>query len=383
MQDKAAKTVINYLVVDNREDRRTAIETILNNTEGGRILCVKDGRTARDILLKNQVEFVITALSMPWMTGIEILRLIRRLPDHFDIPVLMLVAEQVEGKILFARDEGADEVLAGEVTESSLLKAIERIQQKRQGRTPEEKSLITARRFLLKRQLDEAIRHTLGIDGVATNMEAMHLLCECYYRQRNYDKALNYLRKIITNPTSRTVHLLSKVYLSENQCGDAITHLIQANRRYPYNHDLKIDLGKLYLNLEMHEQAREQFKAVLKDNPTDLNLVKMGKAYLMRGMLKEAVALLDRAKHPIPETAYIFARLALALEKAGDLAAAMRQYEKCLQLVPNEPCYMLNLSKMYLKTHKRNQAEPLLHHLHKRYPDNEKVKKILAYLETH
>lgn len=383
MQDKAVNTIINYLVVDNRKKRRIAIETILNNAKVGRVLCVKDGRTARDILLKNQVEFVITALSMPWMTGIEILRLIRRLPNHFDIPVLMLVAGQVNEKILFARDEGADDVLAGEVIEAYLLKAIERIQRKRQGRTPEEQALITARRFFLNRQLDEAIRQTLSIEGVSNNMEAMHLLCECYYRQRNYDKALNYLRKIINNPTSRTMHLLSKVCLSENQCGDAIAHLAQANRRYPYNHDLKIDLGKLYLNLEMHEQSQEQFKAVLKDNPTDLNLVKMGKAYLSRGILTEATALLDKAKHPIPETAYIFARLALALEKAGDLATATRQYEKCLKLVPNEPCYMLNLSKMYLKTNKRNQAESLLHHLHKRYPDNEKVNKILAYLETH
>lgn len=106
--------------------------------------------------------------------------------------------------------------------------------------------------------------------------------------------------------------------MAENQCGDAIALLTKANLRYPGNLDLKIDLGKLYLSLGMEEQAREQFEAVMLKNPSDINLIKMGKAFLVRGNLKDAATFLDQAEQPIPEAATIFTRFAAALENSGE-----------------------------------------------------------------
>ena len=383
MPEKSAKKKIDFLIADSQADRCKLVEAAIGSLEGPVAQCCEDGRVGRDILLSQQVGFVIAAVSMPHMTGVELLRLIRRNSELFDLPVLLLIDQKVDEKIQFVREEGADEVLVDPITETSLLEAITRIKQARQERTSSDTFLLEARCLFLKREYDDAIQKTLSIEGVSDNREALHLLCECYYRQKNYDKALQYLKRIISSPTSRTLHLLSKVCLAEDQCGDAIVHLTKANRRYPSNLDLKIDLGKLYLSLGMGEQAQKEFEGILKANPSDLNLIKMGKAQLANGNLRQAATFLDQAEKPIPETAHIFAQLANGLEAAGDLAGATRQYEKCLRLVPNDQGYMLKLSKLYLKANKRDRAEAILNYLHKKYPDSDKINNIITYLQTH
>ncbi len=387
MTDDTATTApappIDFLVVDSQAARRAAVVQYLADARAGEVLAVAGGHDARHPLLASQVGFVITATTMPRMTGIELLRFIRRIPRYFDLPVLMLLRETMEEKILFAQEEGADFVLCGEVTAEALLDAVSAIRSRRQQRTQPDIDLLMARHLFLRREYDQAIDKALQIEGVGTNREAIQLICECYYRQKNFEKAHQYLKQIISTPNSKTLHLLSKVCLAESQCGDAIAQLTKANLLYPSSLDLKIDLGKLYLSLGMEEQAKGQFKAVLAENPSDLLLIKMGKAYLAQGRVAEACFFLDKAEQPIPETAYIFAELAIALEAGGDLARAARQYEKCLELVPNNPTFLLNLSKLYFKTDRRDEAQSIISQLHRRFPDNEKINNILAYLEKH
>jgi len=384
MSEVATVATIDYLIVDSRDDRRKTIESILRSDHTANVVGVSCGRDARDLLIEKRVDFVIANLFMPRMTGVELIRFIRRLPVYLDLPILILVDEGTEEeKIRLALEEGADEVIVGPVDEAVFLSAVAKIRQRLQERSPVELSLLEARRLFLQRHYDEAIQKVMGVDGLSTNQEALHLLCECYYRQKSHDKAVQYLKKIITAPTSRTFHLLSKVCLAEDQCGDAITHLTKARIRYPSSLDLRIDLGKLYLGLGMDEQAKEQFDAVLKDEPSDLNFIKMGKAYLARGRLREAGFFLQRAEQPISETVHVFANFAAELEKSGDLSGAAQQYEKCLRMTPNNPNFMLNLCKLYLKIGKREQADLLIHQLHNRFPENEKINNILAYLQTH
>ena len=383
MSEQNSKSPIDYLIVDSLRERREAAETILGTNKQCHVASFSDGRAAREALFTHQVSFVIAAENMPRMTGIEFLRLIRRIPGYLTLPVLLLLDEENPEKASFAKEEGANYVLTGPLTEPSLQTAITFIRKQNQEQNESQKLLQKARALFLQREYDQAIQATQSIEELSNNPEALHLLCECYYRQKNYEKAQQYLKKIITSPTGRTMHLLSKVCMAENQCGDAITHLTKANLRYPDNLDLKIDLGKLYLNLGMEEQAKEQFEAVMQKNPSDINLIKMGKAYMVRGKLKEAATFLDRAEQPIPEAATIFARFAAALENEDDLPAACRQYEKCLQLLPDNTAVLLNLSKLYLKTGRRDEASTIINDLHQRFPDNEKINNIFQYLQDH
>lgn len=381
--EQGSKSPIDYLIIDNQQERRERIEAILGKDKQCRIASFKNGSAAREVLFSHQVAFVIAAGAMPRMTGIEFLRLIRRIPRYLNLPVLILLDGEDEEKASLAREEGANHILTGDVTQPSLQNAITLIRKRCREQTETQKTLQTARSLFLQREYEQAIQTLQSIEAISNNPEALHLLCECYYRQKNYEKAQLYLKKIITSPTSRTMHLLSKVCMAENQCGDAIALLTKANLRYPGNLDLKIDLGKLYLSLGMEEQAREQFEAVMLKNPSDINLIKMGKAFLVRGNLKDAATFLDQAEQPIPEAATIFTRFAAALENSGELAAASRQYEKCLQLLPDNTNVLLNLSKLYLKTDRRDEAATIINDLHQRFPDNEKINSIFTYLQDH
>ena len=86
MPEQNTKTSIDYLIVDNRQERRDTIEKILGNDKEYHLASTGNARTAREVLFSHQVAFVIAAGNMPRMTGIEFLRLFLRINS---MPVIL------------------------------------------------------------------------------------------------------------------------------------------------------------------------------------------------------------------------------------------------------------------------------------------------------
>jgi len=383
MLDHTDKATIDYLIVDNQEERRIAIESFLSEKKNLNLVSVGDAKTAREILFTQKVKFVIAAYFMPKMTGLELLHIIRQTPYFLNLPVIILLDEnQNNPHKLFAEEEGADHVLTGQLSKLSLQTAVTVTIKKCHEQTQTQTIQKAARSLFLQKKYDQAICKTLKIENISNNPEALYLLCECYYQLKNYDKAIRYLKELLATPTSRTMHLFSKICLADGRCGDAITHLTNATLRYPTNLELKITLGKLYLSLGMKEQATDQFEAVQQGAATDINLIKIGDAYLNQGMLEQAGTFYNMVEKPIPESTKSFAEFAKALETEGDTQAAVRQYEKCLQLRPDHPKLLLNLGKLYIQINRRDKARKIIDNLQRRFPENEKISHIYNMLHN-
>jgi two-component system chemotaxis response regulator CheY len=81
---------IDFLLVGQHQDVLSQDARVLREAGHDNIRIVLTGIEARHVLKNSRVRFVITDLQMPYMNGIELLKLIRRTPGLSDIPVLII-----------------------------------------------------------------------------------------------------------------------------------------------------------------------------------------------------------------------------------------------------------------------------------------------------
>ncbi len=95
------------LVVDDNEDMRTFLSTILGNEY--KIVSASDGVEALKSIEKIIPDIVITDLMMPNMDGLELTNQLKKSPDTNYIPVILLSAKSAIESRLEAMKDGADD----------------------------------------------------------------------------------------------------------------------------------------------------------------------------------------------------------------------------------------------------------------------------------
>lgn len=372
---------VDFLVVDPSGEQPCFVEKVLHENFSKNILRVTSATKARKILKGIRVQFVITVFDMQSMNGIELIKLVRRVPALFETPVLIIFAQSQKEYMIYAIEEDVDACLLAPFSADDLLGAIRRILEGRKGGSPTQQKLKAAKMLLLYKKYDKAIAVAQEVLAKEENDGAYLILSEAYYWQQDYDKATKYLRRLIKRrPDGKTMHLLSKVCRAENQCGDAVAYLMKAISQNPYNLDLKIDLGKFYLDVGIDESADRLFQEVFSSQPSDLHLIKIGKAYLRKGNLKKAGEFLGQTVWPIPETVYIFHQYALALATEKRYEESAEQLKKCLHIVPNNIAFLLGLGAMYTQMKQMGRAVKVYKHVLRLEPENKKAQRLLNLL---
>lgn len=113
------------LVVDDDEDNRHLVASLLTSLGVGNVLQAPDGEAAKKHLLKPEndaADVVITELDMEPMDGAQLLTWIRHGDDSPNplIPVVLLTARSDPNLIFQMRDLGVKDILAKPITASSL-----------------------------------------------------------------------------------------------------------------------------------------------------------------------------------------------------------------------------------------------------------------------
>ena len=84
---------MKILVVDDFQTMRRIVRNILKGLGFTNIVEADSGVTALEILKKEKIDFIVSDLNMPEMTGIELLKTIRASEEWKDLPFLMVTAE--------------------------------------------------------------------------------------------------------------------------------------------------------------------------------------------------------------------------------------------------------------------------------------------------
>jgi two-component system chemotaxis response regulator CheY len=119
---------LRILVVDDNEQMRTIIGTVLAAAGVNRLFYATDGRHALDLLPHQQIDVAYVDYEMPVMNGLDFISRVRALPgDNRYLPIIMLTGHSDLPRLNAARDRGVNEFLAKPVTARNILLRLESV----------------------------------------------------------------------------------------------------------------------------------------------------------------------------------------------------------------------------------------------------------------
>lgn len=117
---------ITILVVENEVSNRILIERVLS-TRGYRCLSASNGYEALSILDHEQVDLILTDLSMPVLDGYRTTQLIRARPGMATVPIVAVTAFALNDEGEAAKQIGCTEYLTKPFKPRQLLEVVDRL----------------------------------------------------------------------------------------------------------------------------------------------------------------------------------------------------------------------------------------------------------------
>jgi two-component system chemotaxis response regulator CheY len=118
---------MKVLVVDDFATMRKIIRNVMKQIGFENIVEAEDGVAALNVLKHDKVGLVVTDWNMPNMTGLDLLRAIRKAPNCAELPVLMVTAEGLKENVLEAVKAGVSNYVVKPFTAEVLQEKIETI----------------------------------------------------------------------------------------------------------------------------------------------------------------------------------------------------------------------------------------------------------------
>jgi len=118
---------IKILVVDDMSTMRRIIKNLLNQLGYKNIEEAEDGQIGLQKLRSSKFDFVVTDWNMPNMTGLEMVKEIRKDPKLKHLPILMVTAEAKKENVIMAIKAGVNNYIVKPFPAEVLKEKIEKI----------------------------------------------------------------------------------------------------------------------------------------------------------------------------------------------------------------------------------------------------------------
>jgi len=134
------KTIIkNILLVDDSANDVTLIKAALKDTHfGNEIIVAEDGEEAIDFLYNRgkfsdytggEPIFILLDIKLPLMNGIDVLKIIRSVPEYKTIPVIMLTSSQDPNDLKECYENGANSFVVKPVSINDFIGVVKELGQ--------------------------------------------------------------------------------------------------------------------------------------------------------------------------------------------------------------------------------------------------------------
>jgi len=115
---------IKVLIVDDDFSSRRLLARFIRKKWPVKILQAEDGSEAIQLVLKESPNLVILDMLMPFMNGIEVLKILRKDPKTAEIPVIACTAVDDKKEVSEILDHGVTDYLIKPIDQKILLKKI-------------------------------------------------------------------------------------------------------------------------------------------------------------------------------------------------------------------------------------------------------------------
>jgi len=118
---------MKILVVDDFSTMRRIIKNLLRDLGFTNTQEADDGVTALPMLQSGNFDFLVTDWNMPGMTGLDLLKEVRKDANLVSLPVLMVTAESKREQIIEAAQAGVNGYVVKPFTAATLKEKIDKI----------------------------------------------------------------------------------------------------------------------------------------------------------------------------------------------------------------------------------------------------------------
>ncbi len=123
------------LIVDDIQSLRDLLKAYLRRLGYWNLLEAQDGQEALDILwqaqsAKEEIGLVISDWNMPVMTGLELLKRVRMVPDWKNLPFLLLTTESEKARVVQAVQAHVSNYMVKPIDEATLKEKLFKVWEK-------------------------------------------------------------------------------------------------------------------------------------------------------------------------------------------------------------------------------------------------------------
>ena len=373
------------LVVEDMPNMRRSLRNMLKHIgiKENHIIEAGDGDIALRIIQKEPDKsiFVLMLLdwNMPHVSGIEVLKKIKKDEKLKNMHVLMVTAECNEQQIALAVEQGAESYIIKPFIAKTLQEKMFNI-----INPPVYLKLIKQGEELIKQgKFDEAL--SILEDVLKTKPESASiriLMGKAFEGKKENEKAYQlYKEAVEKNPEYLRAHnTVADFLLKIGKKKEALDSLERAAKISPFNADRQITIGKLALENEKDpEKARRAFKTAMRENPQMAEDI--AEAYLKNDKAEEA-EMFFRTSLAQKENVHVYNRLGIALRRQKKWKKAIEEYMKALNVERKNETIFYNIGTAYLEGNKKKDAVEYFKKALAIDPNFEEAKKILQKIDA-
>ena len=291
------------------EDNTVAIRELADNLK---YLGHKDvhncsnGNDAWSILLIKKFDCIFSAWDMPDMSGLALLKIVRRDDRFFNIPFFLSSEAFTKVKVIQAGEEGVTGLIAKPYDPDIIKRKMKALSETAEGTPPtkEETKLEKALEMLENKDYGDALGMLERLLEEGESAEVYYNIGYIKTTQERYDEALEAFRKAtqLDRLFAKAYESMGRVYRETGHPGEAEKCLQKA--------------ADIYMDKEKTDNAEEILNEILEISTDSIN---------------------------------VYNSLGVLSRKKGDFESALKHYKQALKVHPNEPYIYYNIGRLYME----------------------------------
>jgi CheY-like chemotaxis protein len=383
MKLKAPKEMV-FLVVDDIDNMRRSIRAMLKLVHYGKDFYeAANGREAWKLLQdeKVDIDFIICDYNMPFMSGTELLGLIRSNKRLRDVPFLMITAEANMDVVAEAAEHDVDAYMTKPFVTATLEQKINELLDQMKNPSPFSRFLLQARTLEEKGDIDGAIgaaREAAKLNDRSS--KPYRELGRLFGKKRDLKKALLCFEKAveINRLDVSSYHALGQIYCQEGKMELALENFNRAMEISPRHADRAMNFAKLLIKKKQLPEAEKVLRLVLKTKGNDLDFKEdVGDLCSGCGLGGLAVKCYREVLKAAVERSYLHKKIGMALYIAGDCSEAVKVLEKVAKNSSGDIELFLALGKAYFSLKQLIRADQWVSKVLRIDPDHQEARAIL------
>jgi CheY-like chemotaxis protein len=340
-----------------------------------------NGQQALSILTEEKIDLVLMDYNMPEMNGVEALSRIRENRKLRDIPVIMITAQALSDYVAEVGESDIDAYILKPINVKVLEEKVIAVIDKANNPPPMVYHLKKARQYEDEGDLLKAVEEArLAMEADPSVTRPIRELGYYYLKMGQYKVAEKWLLKAAKlNPLDVfSCHHLGELYMKKNNFNKAEYYFDNAMKISPRHLSRCINFGKTLIRMKRFEKAMRVFERAfnLPDSTSELR-EEIADFCLNRGAHEYAIKLLEESLKDEPQRSDLLQKMALAMEKLGDISQAIPFLARASNLDRDNDDIKIKLATYYLAIKKPLMAEQPLKTILKSNPGHQGARDLL------